>query len=64
MTAAEHQVQRLSRAGRALSRSDLRIIFTAQLVRVLSNCDAADDPLRSLDAYATAIDRALDQLTQ
>jgi adenine-specific DNA methylase len=60
--AAEHQIARFNRVGRALSRNDVRVILTAQVIARLSYCPDLAETVPFLEARQTAIEREIDRL--
>jgi len=60
-TAAE-QVGRLRKAGRRLSRNDVRVIFMAQLLRRLSISPTVETALNLLEADSEDIEDHIDRL--
>jgi len=61
ITVAEHQVERFKRHGRWLGRNDVRVVVTAQVLRLLSNLPA-NDPAAKLAACADDIEAAIARL--
>ena len=59
---AEHQVERLKAAGRALSRNDVLVIFMAQLLLYLSYGNSAQESIRLLDESVDEINRQVGHL--
>jgi putative DNA methylase len=59
---ATSQVQRLRRAGRALSRNDVRVVVTAQALRYLSSVGNTDLALATLDQRVNEIDELIERL--
>jgi putative DNA methylase len=62
MTIADHQVKRLHASGRGLSRNDIRIIVTAQWLKILSFYDNSAYAQELLQHKADEIDAAIDRL--
>jgi adenine-specific DNA methylase len=56
---AEHQIIRLRRSGRGLSRNDLRVIVMAQLLRSLSRLESAEVAMQALNNEATATESVI-----
>lgn len=59
---AAHQVQRMRSSGRHLSRNDVRVIVMAQFLRQLSNFQAMEAALSSLDAADGQIEALIAEL--
>ena len=59
---ASFQVVRLRKAGRKLSRNDVRVIVMVQLVRQLSRSDTRDAAMRSLEASRSEIESTINSL--
>ena len=59
---AAGQVRRMRASGRRLSRNDVRVIIMAQLLRQLSNSDAMEAALASLDASDCHIEALVAEL--
>jgi adenine-specific DNA methylase len=59
---ATSQVQRLRRAGRKLSRNDIRVVVTAQVLRHLSSIGSTNVALATLDERVGEIDALIEQL--
>jgi hypothetical protein len=59
---AANQVSRLNSTGRALSRNDVRIVLTAQVVLLLSADADADAALAWLDEQAAEINSGIERL--
>ena len=59
---ASFQIVRLRKAGRKLSRNDVRVIVMAQLVRQLSRSDTRDAAMRSLEASRSEIESTINSL--
>ena len=59
---ATSQVQRLLRAGRELSRNDIRVVVTAQVLRYLSSIGSTSVALATLDERVDEIDALIEQL--
>ena len=59
---ASCQIARLRKAGRKLSRNDVRVIVMAQLVRQLSQSDTRDAAMRSLEASRSEIESTINSL--
>jgi adenine-specific DNA methylase len=59
---ATSQVQRLRRAGRKLSRNDIRVVVTAQILRHLSSLGSTSVALATLDERVDEIDALIEQL--
>lgn len=59
---ATSQVQRLRRAGRELSRNDIRVVVTAQVLRHLSSIDSTSVALAMLDERVDEIETLIEQL--
>lgn len=62
VNSASAQVERFSRAGRRLSRNDVRIILTAQLIRRLSDDDDIDAAVAHLDEYRAELEQEIERL--
>jgi len=59
---ATSQVQRLRRAGRELSRNDIRVVVTAQILRYLSSMGNTSVVLATLDERVDEIETLIEQL--
>lgn len=59
---ATSQIQRLRRAGRELSRNDIRVVVTAQVLRYLSSIGSMSVALATLDDRGDEIDALIEQL--
>ena len=59
---ATSQVQRLRRAGRELSRNDIRVVVTAQVLRYLSSMGNTSVALAALDERVGEIEILIEQL--
>jgi putative DNA methylase len=59
---AKSQVQRLRRAGRELSRNDIRVVVTAQVLRCLSSLGDTNIALATLDERVNEIETLIEQL--
>lgn len=59
---SQEQVSRLRAAGRKLSRNDVRIIVTAQLLRQLSRSPTLDSALHLLDSASSDTESLIDQI--
>jgi putative DNA methylase len=59
---AASQIQRLRRVGRNLSRNDVRVVVTAQVLRHLSSMGAAKVALTTLDERQGEIEGLIEQL--
>lgn len=59
---AEMQVSRLSKAGRKLSRNDIRIVLMAQLIRLASNAPTEAIALEQLNTHQSDIEQQIEAL--
>ncbi|MBI3303852.1 MAG: DUF1156 domain-containing protein [Deltaproteobacteria bacterium] len=59
---AAHQLSRLNRSGRALSRNDVRVVLMAHIIKRLSWQASVAASLRHLDAYDTSIESTISPL--
>lgn len=62
LAVAQEQIERLRRVGQRLSRGDLRVILTAQVVCQLSQVYAVDDAQGAFRAFAPLVDDAIERL--
>lgn len=59
---AQRQIQRLLAVGRRLSRNDVRVVLTAQVIRHLSSRAAGPRALSDLDACEPVLEAEIDRL--